>query len=50
MEVRVNLAGPKAIALRNLKVLKREVKRAAEALSLCQVNIKVEETEPKTEK
>jgi hypothetical protein len=29
LEVRVNLAGLKAIALRNLILLKREVKRAA---------------------
>tara|TARA_E500000081_G_scaffold105811_1_gene107427 strand:- start:1859 stop:2008 length:150 start_codon:yes stop_codon:yes gene_type:complete len=49
LEVRVNLEGPKAIALSNLILLKREVKRAAEALSSCEVNIKVE-TKPKTDK
>ena len=49
MEVRVNLEGPKAIALSNLIVLKREVKRAAEALSSYEINIKVE-TKPKTDK
>ncbi|GAB5390818.1 MAG: hypothetical protein Altm2KO_26950 [Alteromonas macleodii] len=49
MEVRVDLEGPKAIALSNLIVLKREVKRAAEALSSCEINIKVE-TKPKTDK
>jgi|TARA_Y100000031_G_C7949290_1_gene260758 hypothetical protein len=49
LEVRVNPAGLKVIALRNLILLKIEVKRAAEALSSCEVNIKVE-TKPKTDK
>jgi hypothetical protein len=43
------LRGPKAIALSNLIVLKEKVKRAAEALSSCEINIKVE-TKPKTDK